>query len=133
MPGLFESVMLEGQRLSATRWREELSLQGATAEAVFADGGVAISRNKLLRYVATWLDATGWYEVMRRAAMDAGLTVMDLPATLRVSRIGDLTIALNFSDAPVTWRPADEAQSLVGGPVLPPRGVAIWRGIAAAS
>jgi len=68
---------------------------------------------------------------MRRAAMDAGLTVTDLPANLRISRIGDLTVALNFGDEPITWSPAAEAQNLLGGSALAPRGVAIWRSIEA--
>ncbi len=126
-PGVVENIRLGDQLMSATRWRESLILRAAIAEATFGDGNAAVSRYHRVRYVAAWLNPADWVVVLRRAAIDAGLLTIDLPAQLRVNRIGDLTVAMNFGDDSVTWRPRDHAECLLGDARLPPRGVALWR------
>ena len=126
-PGIVESIRLDGLTLSATRWRESLLLLDAEAEAAFNNGDVAISRRDRVRYVAAWLAPDSWRAVLRRAAIDAGLTPIEQPASLRLSRIGGLTVATNFGDDALTWRPGGRAECLQGAPLLAPRDVAIWR------
>lgn len=128
-PGVVEPVTLDGdaQPVTVTRWREDLALRGAETLAVFADGRPALTRNGPVRYVAGWLDATGWQAVFAGAAADAGLTVELLPEGLRISRAGGLTLAFNFSDLALDWTPTPIATPVLGGAHLPPRAMAIWR------
>ena len=128
-PGITHEILLDGQTLTATRWREELRLNAATAEAWFEDGGVAISRHRLVRYVAAWLSPNSWYTLLRIAAVDAGVVVTDLPAALRVSRLGELTMVFNFGDESLTWMPSYRAENLLGGALLAPRDIAVWRSL----
>jgi beta-galactosidase len=117
---------------SAQRWREDLALNGAQAEARFDDDGrAAITRQGSVRYVAGWLDASGWQQLLVRAATDAGLAPQPLPADLRVSRIGALLLACNFSDRTLAYTPASALPStstepLMGSATLAPRGIALW-------
>ncbi len=126
-----------------SRWREDLALidgnHGAEVviEAVFGDDGrPALTRHAVgagaVRYVAGWLDEGGWRALLQRAAESAGLAVEPLHEGLRISRIGALTLACNFSDATLHWQPgATESapascQPLIGGATLAPRGIALW-------
>jgi beta-galactosidase len=126
-----------------SRWREDLALidgnNGAEVviEAVFGDDGrPALTRHAVgdgaVRYVAGWLDEGGWRALLQRAAESAGLAVEPLHEGLRISRIGALTLACNFSDATLHWQPgATESapascQPLIGGATLAPRGIALW-------
>ena len=113
--------------VNATRWREDLLCTGAVAEASYADGAPAVTRHGHARYVAGWLDAVGWQLVLAAAAGDAGLATQPLPEGLRVSRLGSLTIACNFSNTTLPWAPSPDADCLLGSRELPPRGVAIWK------
>ena len=83
-----------------------------------------------VRYVAGWLDATGWQAVFAGAAADAGLTAEPLPDGLRISRTSGthgLTLAFNFSDLALDWTPTPIATPVLGGAHLPPRAMAIWQ------
>ena len=112
---------------TATRWREDWLLQGAEAEARFDDGRAAVARLGRTRSVAAWLDNTGWQQVLTRAAQDAGLRPVKLPDTLRLSRLGDLSVVCNFSAQPVRWAPPGAAQALLGSEQLAACDLAVWR------
>jgi len=94
--------------------------------ATYADGSPAITQHGRARYVAGWLDAAGWRCVLEGAAREAGLTTQTLPEGLRISRLGALTIACNFSNATLSWAPASGGDCLLGSRALAPRGVSIW-------
>jgi beta-galactosidase len=129
-PGYADTVVWpDGPITTSGRWREELQLQGAMAEATFADDGrAAVTRHGSVRQVAAWLDADGLQRVLRRAALDASLPVIDgLPDTVRVSRIGNLTIVCNFAPTQPAWRPADAEAMLLGNMSTAPFGVEIWK------
>jgi beta-galactosidase len=126
-PGITLNIDFDGTTITATRWRESVTLNGAISEAAFADGATAISRHHHVRYVAAWLSNEGWLAVLYRAATDAGLIVSPLPASLRISRIGTLAIACNFGDVPVLWQPDYAADCLVGAEMIAPQDVAIWQ------
>ena len=126
-PGVSDTVLFGAREVAATRWREDLRLDGAQADAAYADGAPAVTRHGRVRYVAGWLDATGWQLVLTAAARDAGLAPWPLPEGVRVSRIGGLTVACNFSNTTVPWAPPSSADCLLGSRELAPRGVSIWK------
>ena len=115
--------------MTATRWREDIKLNTAVAEASFENGKTAISRNVATRtrYVGAWLSNEDWGALLGRAARDAGLTTAALPDTLRISVIGTLIIACNFANTPSTWRPSAAAECVVGEELISAHGVAVWQ------
>ncbi len=83
-PGVHETLHFrDGSPATAQRWREDLDLHGAQAEASFDDGGTAIAHQGSVRYVAGWLADAGWRTLLQRAAHDAGLVTAELPEDLR--------------------------------------------------
>jgi beta-galactosidase len=125
-PGMSETVLIADHPFVASRWREDIELRGAVVEATFADASVAISRHQRVRYVGTWLEPEGWRALLRSAAMDAHLSIADLPPTLRVSQIGDWVIACNFSEEPQDWTPPSIGTMLLGATPIPSHDIAIW-------
>lgn len=128
-PGIIANISGFDNPITATRWREQLRLNTAIAEATFTNGEAAISRNTQTRtrYVAAWLSNEGWQAVLNRAARDAGLDTILLPDTLRISNIGSLIIACNFADTPITWRPTASANCAIGEVTIGAHGVAVWQ------
>lgn len=125
-PGVSDAVTMGAHTFDATRWREDLRCIGASVLATYADGSPAVTQQGSARYVAGWLDAAGWQCVLQGAAHAAGLMTQTLPEGLRISRLGALTIACNFSNAALPWAPALGGDCLLGSRVLAPRGVSIW-------
>jgi beta-galactosidase len=127
----------DGPTLHATRWCEQLALRGAQVQARLgeaAGGGAALTRMDDCWYLGAWLDQAGWVALIEHIAPAAGLAVQRLPEGLRISRVGELMVALNFSDSPVCWEPPQgEATRLLGARELPPRGLTIWKLLPAAS
>jgi beta-galactosidase len=136
-PGVTETLTFDDATLTtAQRWREDLALHGAEVEACFDDGRPALTRRGTVRYVAGWLAEAGWRKLLRRAAHEAGLSTHALPADLRISRIGALTLVCNFSDQAQHFAPASTdstpAAPLLGTATLAPRGIALWQTVQAA-
>jgi beta-galactosidase len=126
-----DAVVFGTRTVRATRWREDLRCDAATAVlASYANGAPAVTQHDRVRYVAGWLDADGWRLVLDAAARGAGLAPKPLPEGVRVSRLGALTIACNFSNTAVPWAPSSSADCLLGSRELPPRGVSIWKAVA---
>lgn len=125
-PGVIDNILWGTQNLTATRWREDIVLLDAIAEAFFTDGAVAIARRRNVRYVGAWLSTNCWLKVIERAATDANLTLTKMPEGLRVSRIGDLAMVFNFSNATIAWQPTMPATLLLGEGVIPPHNLSIW-------
>lgn len=113
-----------------TRWREDVQLTQAQAIAHFDDGRAAVTQCNRVTYVAGWLDAIGWQNVLLAAALRAGLSAQRLPRDVRISQLGDTTWVFNFSNSAVTFTPEGVTQCLLEGGlgtgVLPPYGVSIW-------
>ncbi|GIX51851.1 beta-galactosidase [Sphaerotilus sulfidivorans] len=127
-PGCAEPVVVGGQSVQITRWREDLALaEGTEVLAAFADGRAALTRRGPVRCLAGWLDADGWQALLTEAAAEAGLATAELPEGLRLSRAGDLLLAFNFSDRCLDAPALPTAAPLLGQRPLPPRGLAIWR------
>lgn len=128
-PGFTDTLRwTDGSETLAMRWREDLVLEGAHLLAGFADDGrPAVAQRGRVRSVAAWLDAPGWQRVLREAAHDAGLATTELPDTLRLSRLGALTVVCNFSNTGVDFAPPGAWQPLLGDRTLAPCGVAVWK------
>ena len=130
-PGMVDRVRGNGVAATSSRWREDLDLQGAHAEATFDDGNAAVTRLGRTRYVAGWLDDAGWTCVLRAAAIDAGIEPVVLPRDVRISRLGGLMVVCNFSDAAAQFAPPAPADCLLGGRgnsnELAPRALSVWK------
>ena len=130
-PGVADRVRGDEIDCSVSRWREDLDLQGAQAVATFDDGNPAVTRCGRTRYVAGWLADAGWTSVLRVAAINAGIEPVDLPRDVRISRLGELMVVCNFSDAAVRFAPPEPAACLLGGKgnsdELAPRALSVWK------
>jgi beta-galactosidase len=127
-PGLDQVIRTDAQTFCASRWREHIVCASATPEAVFDNDAPAITRQGRVRYVGAWLDEAGWNAVLRKAAEDATLRPLALPRDLRISRLGPLVVAQNFSYAVVDWTPPSaNAECLLGGHEIAPHSISIWR------
>lgn len=112
---------------TVTRWRDVLDAPDPLqVDARYADGHAALVRHGRTRLVSGWLDDAGLDAVMSAAAHDAGLHLVVLPEGLRLRRRGRLQFAIHFGDRPVRVPAPPGARFLLGGPELPPAGVAAW-------
>ena len=125
-PGIVDKIECAGQQWQCTRWREDVELGAASAEAIFADGPPAITLNARTRYIATWLSDDALVMVLNRAALAAGLAPAPLAEGVRISRMGRLTMVFNFDDHPQTWTPEMGGTRILGDVTIPPRGMSIW-------
>ena len=127
-PGLQETIYWsDGSTTTASRWREDLACTTADAVAHFDNQTPAVTCNQRTWYVAAWMDETGWRKVFSMAAEQSGLAVGNLPADVRISRLGHLFFALNFSNQAVFYKPMGVTKCLLGHENIPPREVSIWQ------
>jgi beta-galactosidase len=127
-PGVSDCVAwADGPTTGATRWREDLHCVNAVVVAKFNDGKAAATQLGRAWYAAAWFDDQGWRHLLGLACHAAQLKTVDLPADVRVSRLGDLTFAMNFSSSTVGFSPSEHAQCLLGARDLAPQGLAIWK------
>ena len=128
-PGVAAAVVLGDHHGACIRWREHVELgPDCIGEAQFADefGGPALVRAGRLRYVAGWFDEPTLREVMRRAAVDAGLEPYALPEGVRVRQRGDLMFIFNYGNEPATL-PTEPVDWLIGSDNVPAQGVSVAR------
>lgn len=130
-PGVVETVRwVDGAShatASMSHWREDVACSDAKSVANFADGKPAVLLNGNTWYCAGWPDESLWQQLLTKAAHAAGLSAVQLPSDVRISRLGNLLFVQNFSDLPVSFSPTTPAQCLLAAHELPPRGLAIWR------
>lgn len=128
-PGFKEHGSLLGETATVTAWFEDLALQGAQTLATLDNGRPLVTLNgERACYVAGDLDDAAWLRLFEDRARAAGLAPRRLPADLRVSRIGDFEIALNFSSEAIAWAaPTPASHPVSGGPRVAARGLSIWR------
>jgi beta-galactosidase len=80
-----------------------------------------------LRYLAHYATAEELDRIVALLATEAGLGATTLPEGLRISRIGDLVFAFNYSASAVALPDGIIGQFLLGGSALEPAGVAVGR------
>jgi len=125
-PNLAEPV--EGPGLSGTirRWREWLETE-LPVQASFADGAPALVGDGNRFYLAGWPDPALLRGVMADLLGSVGLPLTELPEAVRLRRRGGLTFAFNYGEIDWAAPVKDAGRYLLGGPVVPPQGVACWR------
>jgi len=96
------------------------------AEETLDDGRGTVFVSGQARYLAGWADAALLDRLVRRMAGEAGLTPVALPDGVRMRRASDLCFAFNYSLKQANL-PVSEAEFVIGGAVLPPAGVSVWR------
>ena len=113
---------------AAVAWLEHVETD-LPARASTAHGrGLWFARERF-HYLACWPDEAFLGHVVRTLAVEAGLDPRGLPPGLRLRARGPLRFAFNYAPKPVDlalYLPPD-AKLLIGGPDLPPGGVAAWR------
>jgi beta-galactosidase len=110
----------------ARHWRDFVEVsEGVQVEARFADGHPAIVRHRQVRYLASFFDEATTRGIFLDVAKEAGLQAQELPDGVRISRRGELTYVLNYSETPYTINAA--GHFVVGQEEVGPQGVAIFR------
>jgi beta-galactosidase len=127
-PGLTDTARWpQADAFEVSRWREDLTLRGASAVATFEDGKPAVTRSGDIWYSAGWPSEEGWLQLLTRASQAAGLAPVQLPADIRISCKGDLAFVQNFSSSTVEFSPSTHVHCLLGARELAPQGLAIWK------
>ncbi|MEM7487642.1 MAG: beta-galactosidase [Pseudomonadota bacterium] len=80
-----------------TLWLEHLETDGAVVEAT-DDGTPVLVRHGNRAHLAGWPDAQAARRVLRALAVEAGLTVRDLPDGLRLRDTGTTRFVFNYAD-----------------------------------
>lgn len=109
---------------SAERWREHAQTS-ARVLGRFANGDPALTRNGNCFHLLCWPDEDLLKAVVGSVVSAAGLSTMELPEHVRIRRRGDLTFAFNYG--PDVWEIPNRSEILLGGPLLAPQSVAVWR------
>ncbi len=111
------------------RWREVVEGEAAAIGA-FDDGwGAAFALADWGVYLACWPCEVLLREAVTRLAARAGLPTREVPDGLRIRRAAGLVFAFNYDSAEIdlSGLAPPGADCLLGGPTLPPAGVAVWR------
>jgi beta-galactosidase len=119
----------------ASRWIEDLQCIDAEALWVNSKGSPIVTRKGNVTYSGAWLADADWQQLMIDICTTAGLHVQEMPQGLRLSQLGDVVLASNFSNQAVAWRPSKAVdvskqqliRILLGEEVIPPQGIAIWQ------
>jgi beta-galactosidase len=108
----------------AERWREQVETRAETL-ATFADGAPALILKDNYIYLACWPDVGALDMLMSLLCHRAGLSMIELPAEVRLRRRGELTFAFNYGETP--WRAPFSDEPLLGEPEVIPRNFTVWR------
>jgi beta-galactosidase len=100
------------------RWREHVETDLPEEDGVYRSGNI--------RYLSCWPDDAQLAVVFTEMAREAGLLVTTLGPDLRIRRLGNLNFAFNYGPETLTLPPASR-DFVLGGDVLPPAGVSVWR------
>ena len=104
------------------RWFEALETDGEVIEHT-CDGRPVLVGNGRIGYLAGWPDARALDRIVRRAAADPGLPVLDLPSGLRVRDTPPHRFWINHAHEPLTCHGRTVAPaSVLWEPVGPVQG-----------
>jgi beta-galactosidase len=125
-PGSGPVLAHAGRRFAGRLWRESLETS-LPALAGFEDGGPAWVTRDRWHYVATWPDSDLLDAIVAHVAAEAGLTTLAMDEGVRLRTRGGVRFAFNFAPEPRRTPAPGDARFLLGGPELPPGGLAAWR------
>ena len=116
----FKVVRVESLRGLPVQWIDHV-------ESDLAQELPGLYRNGALRYLAHYPDADELDRIVALLAAEAGLNTILLPEGLRISRIGELVFAFNYSAHAMEVPDGIIGQFLLGGAAMEPAGVAVGR------
>jgi beta-galactosidase len=125
-PGALVAAETGGKPIAASLWREWIR-SDLVPRASFADGGGAWYSDGRFHYLAGWPDEGFMDALIKQVASEAGLSLIDLPEGLRLSRRDGVTFCINFAPEPREAPAPDGATFLIGERRLTGGGVAAWR------
>ncbi|MEB3414440.1 beta-galactosidase [Alteriqipengyuania sp. WL0013] len=99
---LGRGIAHEGDGWAVTRWLDHFEGE-ADAELVAEDGTVACWRHGNTRLCTGWPEGALISEILTRAALDAGLPTVPMPAHRRRRDCGHTVFTFDYSDGSVTW------------------------------
>jgi beta-galactosidase len=112
------------------RWLEHIQ-SDLVPEAYTASGHGIWYHTDKVDYLACWPEAELLDAVLRRRCEALGLATLSLPDGLRLRQRGAFMFAINYEAEPLDLCDhilgADSLDYVIGGPDLPPAGVAAWR------
>ena len=123
------------QVAQASRWIEELQCLDAKPIWVNAKGQPVVTRKGNVTYVGAWLADADWQHLFTSICAQASIETTRLPAGLRLSSIGNIVLAVNFSAQAIAWQPSklvaasaeQPIRILMGEEIISPQGIAIWQ------
>jgi beta-galactosidase len=121
-----EQVRIGGDAFPFGAWREDIETD-LPALATFENGNPAWVRSGMIDYLACWPGEAFLDRVIADLCARAGVETTPMPEGVRISRRGGLTFAINAAAEPQPAPAPDGAVFVIGGPDLPPAGVAAWR------
>ncbi|MEO0441951.1 MAG: beta-galactosidase, partial [Pseudomonadota bacterium] len=123
-PGMAE----KGSDYDVTRWIETVETE-LPADEMVDDGRGVLFSNDSVRYLASWPPASLIKRVFAAMAEEAEIATLDLPRDLRVRQLGHVHFAFNYGtgDCDITDH-LDGGELILGEALIPPAGVAAWRG-----
>jgi beta-galactosidase len=124
--GVVEPVRAGDTTFPFGAWREDLETD-LPALATFENGAPAWVRAGEIDYLAFWPGETFLDHVTADLCARAGVETTPMPEGVRISRRGGLTFAINAAAEPRRTPAPAGAHYVIGGPDLPPAGVAAWR------
>ncbi len=128
-PEFTEPVSWNGQTYQGFGWREDIS-GPAQVTARCADAWPALSQHGAVHTAHMLLDEPFLMDWLAGIAAQAGLSTVRLPRDIRVRRRGGLTFAFNYGTEPYALPQSltgDRPEFLLGGALLAPQEVALWR------
>lgn len=127
-PDCPEPIHWDSRTYEAHSWSEELRLgEGAEVVATYDDGSPATAKQDKTYYLATLSCPEFLRDFMEHVCREAGLATRRLPPDMRLCERGDLVFAFNYADRPQAIPGISRETFLLGGPVVGPRDVAVWR------
>jgi beta-galactosidase len=123
-PGLTES----GGDFTIERWLEQVETD-LSPEISLPNGRGIVFRNGGVRYCAAWPDEALLLRLFARMAQEAQIAAALLQEAVRTRRHGGLRFAFNYGQEPASLHSLGlpPGAYVLGGPNLPPAGVAAWR------
>jgi beta-galactosidase len=126
-PDCTEILNYQGECFTSGRWRETIEVDEAEIIASYEDGSPAAIRSGRTTYVATLTDDAFLKSLLVRLCAEADIAVTPLPPTLRLRRRGGMTFAFNLAAESVHVPAPDGANFILGGQLVEPFGVSVWR------
>jgi beta-galactosidase len=133
-PNVTEPVRLTGSASLddgfARHWRDLIetgSTEAVEVGARFADGHPAYVRSGAIHYLASLFDDALTTRLFAGIARTAGLQTTPLGDGVRISRRGELTYVLNYSEQVHTLTDVADAAFVIGSRDIEPQGVAVYR------